>query len=41
MPFSVMVGQLVFALVADAASVKVQLVARFSRWVPDAGTAAE
>ena len=40
-PLSVIVGQLVLAFVADAASVKVQVVALFSRLVPDAGTAAE
>lgn len=36
-----MVGQLFFASVADAASVKVQLVARFSIFVLDTGTTAE
>ena len=35
------VGQLVSAFIADAASVKVQLVALFSRLAPDEGTTAE
>ncbi len=39
--FNVMVGQLFFAFVADAASVKVQLVARFSESERDTGTIAE
>lgn len=40
-PFNVMVGQLFFAAIADTASVKVQLVARFSISVPDTGKVTE
>ena len=40
-PFIVMVGQLFFAAIADAASVKVQLVARFSIFMSDAGRVKE
>lgn len=40
-PFNFMVGQLFFADIADVASVKVQLVARFSIFVLDRGKATD